>query len=251
MGMMQQAQEAPVEEQAEPVQEAPEQEQAEPESETPEETQAEGGQEEPGEKHGMGGDEGASPNVSPELQKEYDRAFGAMMTLLYKNPQATQAIAAQLDEGEKIGSPARAALMIIKHINDKLHIDPGVAAQLTMDTADEVMQIGDKKGIAYSPHDAQLILGTVWEGVTHIFGEGSDLKDAMTQMTEGLSDQEIEKAGIAGKRMIETAPKQAGADNGPPLPDSLPNPAAQQGAAPQGAAPQQPVAPQAAPAGAV
>jgi hypothetical protein len=218
MAMMQQAaaaaapepQESPAAEQAEP-------QQAEPQQEAPAQEVAEGGAQDtgPGAIETEGEVEEEKPNVTPEEQALYDRTNQAMMTLIYKSKQATAAIAQAITPEEKIGSPARAVLMIMKQLDDKIKLDPVVIPQLTQDVVDEVLQIGQEKGIQYSDKEGQLVLGTAWEGVTKIWGETDDIKGAMDAMTRGMSPEDVAKAGASGKQLYESRPPQVGADNGP------------------------------------
>jgi hypothetical protein len=194
---------------------------AAPEEATPE--APEGAEMEGSEPEAPEGGEGEElqPNVTPEEQKEYERAAGALMTLLYKNPKATQAVAGQVVEQEKIGSPAKASVLIVKSLHDKIQLNPSVVAQITQDTVDEVLQIAERKGLKYNEDEASQVLATAWEGVLAIFGEGDDAQAAMEETTNGMSPEQVQEAKTKAEQMLAAGKnplEEAGVQEAAPAP---------------------------------
>lgn len=167
--------------------------------------------------------EGGEPmgNVTPEEQAEYDRAAQALATMLYSNKEVAKGVSDQLQEEEKVGSAAKAAVMLIKVLDDKIQLDEAVIAEITKDATSEVIEIGESKGMQYSDVEKRQILGVTWESVLSIFGEGTDLNEAMRTLTDGMDESQVSEAQAMGQQIYDSGEVQEGSDmdaEGPPPP---------------------------------
>lgn len=136
-----------------------------------------------------GGAKGGEQEATPEEEAEYKRSLEALHTVLYANEGTSQAVVDMLQPEDKIGSTVKAGVMLIQQLDEKIDMDESVIAQITMDAADRLIEMGERaKGMQYSEKEAQAVLGATWEGVMDLFGvdEGS-----YEELTQGMSDKEI------------------------------------------------------------
>jgi hypothetical protein len=132
---------------------------------------------------------GEDEEATPEEQAEYDRALDGLHQILYEDPERSQAIADTLQPQDKIGSVTRTAIMLIKQLDEGIDLDENVVAEITVDTADRLMEIGEaSKGMTFSEKEAQAVAGATWEGVMALFGVD---QDSVTEMTAGMTPEQL------------------------------------------------------------
>lgn len=132
---------------------------------------------------------GEEEEATPEEQAEYDRALDSLHQILYEDPERSQAIADTLQPEDKVGSVTRTAVMLIKQLDEGIDLDENVIAEITVDTADRLMEIGESaKGMTFSEKEAQAVAGATWEGVMALFGVD---QDSVTEMTAGMTPEQL------------------------------------------------------------
>lgn len=212
MGMMQQA-----------VAPAPEQESgAEDQTELSEEPGK--APEQPEEASDEGGEE-----ATPEEQAEYERAMAGLYDALYKNQKSSQAVLDMVQPSDKIGSTAKAVVLLVQQLDKKLQLDEVVIPQIAQDAAERVVELAEKgKDMEFSEEELQNLIGAVMEGVMQVFGVSpQDAQDFMSSMPQEETakvkqeyDQMIAKAPSAGGMALDAgaAGAQGAAANlqGPP-----------------------------------
>lgn len=139
----------------------------------------------PGQASVMGKDEPATQ----EEQAEYERAVEALQRVLYDDERASAAIMQQLQPKERVGSIAKASLLLIKQLDDRLDFDEVIIPQFTQDVVDRIIDFYENvHGEEISEQDAQRALGTTWEGVMEIYGVD---EDTYAELTQGMGEQEF------------------------------------------------------------
>ena len=127
--------------------------------------------------------------ASPEEQEEYEKALAAMHIVLYKNEKSSDQILNMLTPEDKIGSLAKAGMMVISQLDAKLDLDENIIAELTGDVVDNLVELGEQgKGFTFSEQELQAALGSTWEGVMQIYGVD---ENQYASFTEGMSDEQM------------------------------------------------------------
>jgi hypothetical protein len=140
-------------------------------------------------------EEGGGVQASPEEQEEYDRAMDALYQVLYNNDKTSKAVADQLNAQNKVDSVARAGILIIKSLDERISMDEEIIPQMTREVADSLIEMAEAKGIPeFSESEAKAVLGATWEGVMAVFGmskeDAEDLRmDSSPEELKGMEDQ--------------------------------------------------------------
>ena len=128
--------------------------------------------------------------ATEEEQAELERAIGALSKVIYEDDNTSQAIQDQLRPEERIGSIAKASILLVQQLDEKLDLDEVVIAQFTQEVADRVIDLYENKNQEeVSEEDAQKVLGATWEGVQELFGVD---EDSYEEMTQGMNDKDID-----------------------------------------------------------
>jgi len=125
-------------------------------------------------------------DATPSEQKEYERAMGALYKIMYEDDSASNSLIGQLSPEEKVGSVAKASMLLITQLDDKLDFDEAIIAQMTEEVVDRVIELGEAKfgeEMSFTDNESQAALGATWEGVMQIFGV--DEQDS-EQLTAGM-----------------------------------------------------------------
>lgn len=139
----------------------------------------------PGQGMAMGADEEATK----EEQAEYERATEALQQVMYDDERASAAIAQQLRPEERVGSIAKASMLLIKQLDDRLDFDEVIIPQFTQDVVDRVIDFYENvHGEEISEGDAQKALGATWEGVMEMFGVD---EDTYAEFTQGMGEEDF------------------------------------------------------------
>ena len=127
--------------------------------------------------------------ATEEEQAELDRALGALSKVLYEDDNTSQSIQDQLRPEERIGSIAKASILLIQQLDEKLDLDEVVIAEFTQEVADRVIDMYEAKNDEeVTDEDAQKVLGATWEGVQELFGVD---EDSYEEMTQGMGEEDI------------------------------------------------------------
>lgn len=127
--------------------------------------------------------------ASPEEQAEYERAMKALSRVLYANNKTAKAIVDQIDPNDKVGSTTKASLLLLQQLDQKIQMDQVVIPEITREATSRVMELAETRyGMEYGGREAQVILGSVWEGVLQMFGaDPQEMQGAVDQLgPEGM-----------------------------------------------------------------
>lgn len=144
---------------------------------------------------------GPEEEATPEEQANYERALDGLHQILYEDPERSKAIADTLQPNDKVGSIVKTGVMLIKQLDEKLDLDQNVIAEITVDTADRLMELGEaSKDMTFSEKETQAIAGATWEGVMALFGMDDE---SVRDMTSGMSPEEIKGLEAQHKQFVE------------------------------------------------
>ena len=136
-----------------------------------------------------GGLKAGEQEASPEEQQEYEKALSALHTVLYSNEGTSQAIVDMLQPQDKVGSVAKAGILVVQQLDEKIDLDESVFAEITMDIADRLIEMGERaKGMEFSEKESQAVMGATWEGVMELYGID---ESAYEELTQGMSPEEL------------------------------------------------------------
>ncbi len=136
-----------------------------------------------------GGVMGAEEEATPAEQKEMDRALGALTKVLYEDDNTSQSIVDQLRPEEKVGSVAKATILLVSQLDQRLDFDEVIVPALTQETADRVIDLYENvHGDEFNEQETQRVLGAAWEGVMEIYGVD---EEAYEELTQGMSDEDL------------------------------------------------------------
>lgn len=133
---------------------------------------------------------GGDQEASAQEQDEYERALKALSKVLYEDERASDGIIQQLLPEERVGSVAKASMLIINQLDAKLDFDEDIIAQLTQDTVERVIDLFENTKLEdeFSEQEAQAALGATWEGIMEMYGVD---EDSYAELTSGLSEDEF------------------------------------------------------------
>lgn len=175
--------------------------------------------------------------LSQQQLQEYQRASQLLHTILYQNDKTGRAVLAQIQEQDKVGSIARAAVLVIQQIDKRLNLSDPIIPLMVITVVDRLLEMADRvKKIKYSPQESSAIVSAVTNGVKALFG--SQPQQPGAQQSQGV------QAGAM-------PPQTATSASPTPSPDQAPSqtpPQSQGGPVPAGpglpSAPQPGAAPQ-------
>jgi len=139
----------------------------------------------PGQGSILAGDEEATPDE----QAEYERAVSALGKVLYENEKTSDAIARQLDPGEKVGGVAKASMLVLTQIDNKLDLDEVVIPEFAQEVVDRVIDLYENiHGDEFNEQETTAAMGATWEGLMEAYG--IDEAD-YAELTAGMTEQDI------------------------------------------------------------
>jgi len=149
---------------------------------------------------GQGSLLGPDSEATEDEQREYERAMNALGKVLYENEKTSDAIVKQLDPGEKVGGVAKASMLVLTQIDEKLDIDEVVIPQLAQDIVDRVIDLYENvNGDEFSEQEATAAMGATWEGLMEAYG--IDEAD-YAELTAGMTDKDISGYKDQYKNMV-------------------------------------------------
>ena len=108
--------------------------------------------------------------ASPEEQQEYERAMNALAKILYGSTKASNGVVDQVDPNDKVGSTSKVSMLFIKSLDEKINLDESVVAQMVEEVTSRIMELAEARhGMSYDEREAQMIVGSTWEGVQMMF----------------------------------------------------------------------------------
>ncbi len=136
---------------------------------------------------------------TPREEKEYQRALAALEKILYESDEIGNAIMAQIDPEDKIGTTAKASILAVNQLDDRIDLDEIVIPQITQDVVDRISELAENRyGMEYQEQELQATLGATWEGVMEMFGvDEADFQQLAGSFDEGqLSTLEKQHEGF-------------------------------------------------------
>jgi hypothetical protein len=137
--------------------------------------------------------------ANPEEQKEYERVMQGLSKAIYHNDNVANAIVDQIQPADKVGSTAKATLLLIQQLDQKMQMQEVVVPEITKEATERLIELAEARhGIQYGEREVQVILGSVWEGVQGMFGmEQQDAEALMAGVGgDGLADLKQQYEGF-------------------------------------------------------
>ncbi len=134
-------------------------------------------------------------DASPQEQKEYERAMNALARILYGSTKASNGIVDQIDPEDKVSSTSKVSMTLIKALDEKINMDESIVPQMVEETTSRIMELAEARhGIDYDEREAQMILGSTWEGIQMMFDidEQDHAEITRGEGTENLSQLKAE-----------------------------------------------------------
>ena len=128
--------------------------------------------------------------ATPEEQAEYDRASAALQQALYENSETRVAVASMLRPEERVGSIAKAAMMILTTLDNENDFDEVTLPSLLEETVDRLEEIYEAKtGEDLSDNDSKAALISAFEGLMEVYPVQPD---DYAQLTQGMDNTEVD-----------------------------------------------------------
>ncbi len=97
--------------------------------------------------------------------------MNALAQVLYGNPKTSNAIVDQIDPQNKVDTTSKTSMLFIQQLDEKVDFDEAVVAQITEEAVTRIMELAEARhGMNYDEREAQMIIGTTWEGIQELFG---------------------------------------------------------------------------------
>ena len=132
--------------------------------------------------------------VGPEEQEEFERAMAELSDTLYTNEKTSTALVNMISPEDKVGSTVKAVMSLVTSMDDKLNIDEGIIYQITMETADRLMDLAESAGTEFSEKETEQIAMASWEGMMTAYGDEPTVQEDYDYLSEGMSDVEKKQA---------------------------------------------------------
>jgi hypothetical protein len=131
----------------------------------------------------------AEEPATEEEEAEYKRAQEVLARALYSDDRMSNAVQQMLTPQEKIGSIAKATILVVKTLDDRYNFDEVVIPTLAQEATDRVLEIYEAKtGEDVSESEAKAIWGATWEGIMEVYGVD---EEAYAELTAGMSDEQF------------------------------------------------------------
>lgn len=104
---------------------------------------------------------------------EVERGIAAVGKALYQDAGMSDKILAQISDEEKVGSTAKAAIMLVTQMDKQLDLAERAIAAVTVFAADRLMELAEadaRNGIQYSDMEAKQVIMTTMEGILKAYG---------------------------------------------------------------------------------
>jgi len=143
------------------------------------------------------------PNVTNDEQAEYERVAEGMGDILYRDEKMSAAVEQSINADDKMGSTIQTGISLMKALDDRMDIDGIVVGQITQDLAGALMELGEAKGIQYTPRESQQILAGIWQGSMFLFaGESDAMAQDYATVTEGMGQEEIDEGNASYEALL-------------------------------------------------
>jgi hypothetical protein len=152
---------------------------------------------------GEGSALGPDIEANEDEQAEYERGVAALGRVLYENDKTSSAIVSQLTPKERVGSIAKASMLTMTQLDEKLDFDETVIPELTKETVDRIIDLYENKyDEELSEQDAQAALGATWEGLMEVFGID---EDSYGELTAGMTTEQFKEQEKTYKQFLGDA----------------------------------------------
>lgn len=138
---------------------------------------------------GQGSLKGPDLEATEDEQAEYERAMAALSKVLYEDERTSNAVVRQLTPEEKVGSIAKASMLVISQLDQRLDFDEVIIPQFTQDVTDRIVDLYENVHGEVSEQEAQRAFGATWEGVMEMYGVD---ENDYAELTAGMSDEEFQ-----------------------------------------------------------
>lgn len=125
------------------------------------------------------GPQGAQPlpgdDVGEDVSIEDEAARGiqAVGKALYEDNEMSDKLLAMIDEKEKVGSTAQAAIMVVTEMDKQMDVAEPAIASIAVFAADRIMELAEadaRQGVKYSDMEAKQVMMTTMEGILMAYG---------------------------------------------------------------------------------
>lgn len=126
------------------------------------------------------------------IQEELGRGVNALSTALYSNQKTSDAIMGMVNEQEKVGSVAKAAVFATTQVMDKGDIAERVAAPLTALAVDEIIQMSEATGMEFSEEESKQALMSAQEMLLSAYGVSEERARALAEQASPEARKRME-----------------------------------------------------------
>lgn len=126
--------------------------------------------------------------------EEVMRGIQAVSKALYQDQAMSDKIIASVSEQEKVGSTAKAAIMLVTQMDKQLDLAERAIAAVTVFTADRLMELVEadaRNKIEYSELEAKQVIMTTMEGILKAYGV---TPERSAQVAQQIGPEETKKA---------------------------------------------------------
>jgi len=117
-------------------------------------------------------EESAEGGLSDQQLGEYQKAVDMLHNVLYKNEATGRAVLAQINEQDKVGSLARAGVLIIQQLDKRLNFSDPIIPLVIITVVDRLLELADRvKKLAYSEQESAQVVQAVTAGTKALYGQ--------------------------------------------------------------------------------
>lgn len=176
-GLLKQSQEQPVA--GAPAQAVPAQQQAAPP----------GGPQQPPQEQVTNEAQEEGDAATPEEQKAYESALGACSKIIHGDDKSHQAVMGMLDEREKIGSLAKASVMLVTQVDAKINMPETILAGVLAQVVDWMLELATVgKKMQFSEKEEEQVLATATDLLLETYGAD---EDGYNELIQGMDQNKL------------------------------------------------------------
>lgn len=130
------------------------------------------------------------------MKAEVERGIAAVGKALYQDSAMSDKILAMVSPEEKIGSTAKAVIMLITQMDKQLDLAERAIAAVTVFAADRLMELVEADasiGIQYSEAETKQVVMTTIEGILEAYGVTPERSQQVAQQVGPEKTQEYGK----------------------------------------------------------
>lgn len=135
------------------------------------------------------GQDMAEEQATPEEQQAYEAALAASSQIIHGDDSAHAAVMKMLDEREKIGSVAKAAVTIVTQVDSQLDMPETILAGVLAQVVDWLLELAEMgKGMQFSEREQEQVLATATELLLEVYGVD---EDEYQGLVGGMDDNQL------------------------------------------------------------